>query len=247
MSTISLSKTLQEIGLSEHESRVYVAALNLGPTTILQLAQASHVKRTTVYSIIESLQQRGLMSVEIRGLKKMFVAEHPDYLKTVLDEKKAKLDTIFPDLAALFHTHENSNSIKQYDGLPRIKKIYNALLTEIRAHEDYLVISQQEQWFKTDEEYFQKFIERRAKLNINIRMLLQDSPTTRTHKRFEKNYHETIKILPVDTRLTTNLIILPHKLLIHQLTLPYSVIVIEKPDVVLLHRELFEIIWKSIR
>jgi sugar-specific transcriptional regulator TrmB len=241
-----LIKKLIDVGLSEHEAKVYVASLSLGPTSVLKLSRAAGVKRTTVYSIIETLKQRGLMRIEFHGLKQVFVAESPEKLTSVLEFRKHSLQTIMPEFLALYHLRGGESTIKYYEGLEGVKSVYERLIAEIRPHEDYLVIAQQEQWYELDRDYFQDFIERRAKLPIRIRMLMQDSATAREFKKFERNYHMQTKILPPETFLVTNVIITPQRVVIHQLIPPISAIVIENKSTIQLHQQLFEVIWQSI-
>ena len=120
-------------------------------------------------------------------------------------------------------------------------------MESVVSGDDYLVIGNQEEWFSLDREFSQKFIEKRAKLNLNIRLLFQDSPLAREHKKFEKNYNEEVKILPKDTSLTTNMVITPRKVVIHQLSIPMLAIVIENANVVKMNKEMFEMIWNSVR
>ena len=61
----NLVEILKEIGLSEHESAVYFTMVSLGPSPILKIARASGVKRTTIYSVIDSLKEKGLVRVEL--------------------------------------------------------------------------------------------------------------------------------------------------------------------------------------
>lgn len=184
--------------------------------------------------------------MEIRGFKQLFVAEDPDNLELVLEEKRKKLKFAMPDLSALFNLKGGEGKIKYYEGLDAVKSVYEGLLKDIRPHEDYLVVGDQSMWYKLDSDYFRNFIERRAKLNINIRLLFQDSTIAREHKKIEKNFNEKVKILPAETKLSTNLVIIPKKIVIHQLTQPVMAIVIENKSVIQMHRELFEIIWRSV-
>lgn len=69
MKNIKLLETLKDIGLDESEAQVYLTSLSLGPTTVLRIARGGETKRTTVYGIIESLKNKGLMKVELKGLK----------------------------------------------------------------------------------------------------------------------------------------------------------------------------------
>src|SRR3989338_8744923 len=83
-----LTDVLIKIGLSEHEATVYHSALALGPSTVLALSRASGVRRTTVYSVIETLKRKGLMAEELKGFKTIFFANSPNKLEQVLEERR---------------------------------------------------------------------------------------------------------------------------------------------------------------
>ena len=95
-------KNLQDFGLSAHEAGVYYAGLLLGPTTILKISRLSGIKRTSIYAIMDSLKNKGLMSIQLKGLKQLFVAENPDRLKSVLDQKQQSLQLVLPDFQKMF-------------------------------------------------------------------------------------------------------------------------------------------------
>lgn len=238
---------LKNIGLSENEAKVYFAALSLGPSSILKIAKAAEIKRTTAYSVIESLKQKGLMNIELKGNKKLFSVENPEKLERVLESRRAAFKNHLSEFTALYNLKEREGLIKYYEGLEAIKSVYEGLITDIRPGEDYLVIADQRQWLALDEKYFMGFIQRRAKLNIKIRMLLTDSKTARDHQKIQAKFNETIKILPKNTTLTTNLVVTPQGVAIHQLIPPVMAIVIENQSIIKMHRELFEIIWNSIK
>lgn len=247
MNQKSLLTVLQSVGLNEQEAAVYHASLSLGSSTILKLARVTGIKRTTVYSLVESLKVKGLMNIEHKGLKKLYAPEDPQKLATVLQSKEKQLLQVLPELSSLFNLKGDEATIKYYEGLEGIKTVYEGLIRDIKPGEKYMVISNQEQWLNLDPKYFQNFLERRAKLPIDIRMLLQDSKTARDFQKFQNNFNLRLKILPVDTSLITNLVITPQKVVIHQLINPLSAIVIENKSTVQMHQQLFEIIWNSVK
>ena len=51
---------LQQIGLTEKEAKVYLAALELGEKAVQVIAQKAGVNRATTYFILESLIEKGL-------------------------------------------------------------------------------------------------------------------------------------------------------------------------------------------
>lgn len=250
MQKTTLLHTLSTLGLSEKEAEIYLTSLSLGSSSILQIARTCGIKRTTIYSLVESLRQKGLLTIEIRGFKQYFVAEHPEKLEFLLEEKRQKLNQTLPELTALYNLKGNEGIIKYYEGIPAIKSIYENLLKEMRPHEDYLVMSKPDDWIKWDKEFFLNFLFRRGEIargiDVRIRSLLQKTPRSEIMQKEQSAYFQTVKLLPPKTNLSTNLVILPKKVVIHQLHPPIIAIVIENPSIIQMHREMFEIMWESI-
>lgn len=247
MSNEKLLDILKDIGLNEDEANVYLSTLSLGETSVLKIARATNIKRTTIYGIIDSLKEKGLMRIEIRGLKQFYAAENPERLEIMLERRKNDFSRILPEFQALYNLKGGESTIKYYTGLSAMHDIYRDTLKEIRPHEDYLVITNQEKWYNLDSKFALNYIEERAKLPIKTRMLFQDSPLSREHKKIERNFNEEIKIFPPGTRLNVDTLLLPNKLITLELTPPYMTVVIENKSIIALHKEMFEIIWKSLQ
>lgn len=241
-----LHKLLEDMGLSEHEAKVYLASLSLGPSTILQLSRSADLKRTTVYSVMEDLKKKGLIAIEVRGWKRLFVGESPEKLAGILRTRQEELTKQLPKLSALYATHESQSVIKYYEGLEAVKGVYEQLLKDVQPHDPYLVFSNQDAWQQWDEKYFKNFLERRAKLPIDVRMLLQDSETAQYMKHYQQNYNCRVKVLRPETKLTTNLIVTPQRVVIHELQPRPLAIVLENKNVIQMHAEMFEVMWNSI-
>ncbi len=238
-------ETLTGLGLGENEARVYFASLSLGPATVLKIADAAEIKRTTVYSVVESLKHKGLMRIELKGWKKLFTAEAPENLESILETRREKFKNLLPEFSALYNLKGGESTLKYYEGLAAVKSVYEGLIQDIRPHEDYIILSDLKKWLNLDEKYFRDFSQRRAKLNINIRMLAENWPAF-DFSTYGKNYKINYKILPAETKLTTNLVVTPQKVVIHQLTPPVLAIVIENKSVIQMHKEMFEIMWRSL-
>jgi sugar-specific transcriptional regulator TrmB len=236
---------LSGLGLSENESRVYLGALSLGPTTAQRIAQAAEIKRTTFYAVVESLQRQGLMNVEIRGFKRCFAAAHPEKLAVIIEQRRRELEGGIPQLTALFDAKSGASSIKHYQGLTGIKGVYESMIRDIRPGENYSVVSDIDQVLALDRDFFLDFFERRGKLSINIRVLLACTKGAREHKKHGQPYNMQIRLLPEETTLTTNLVIIPERVMIHQLVPPIMAMVVENRHIIQMHSELFEILWNG--
>jgi sugar-specific transcriptional regulator TrmB len=102
-------RELQDLGLSEKEAKVYLAALEIGRATADQLAKHAKVLRPTTYVQLESLMKMGLMSTYEEGKKTYFAPESPELLRRLLarqrDEVTAKereLAGFLPELLRQF-------------------------------------------------------------------------------------------------------------------------------------------------
>lgn len=237
---------LRQIGLSQNEACVYFALLSAGPSPVLKIAKASGVKRTTVYPVLESLQEQGIVRSESTGLKQKFVAEDPSKLEFVLDSRHNALKKHIPDLRSLYISDDSATSVKQYTGLRAIKGVYEDILHNFKTNDYCLVIGNVERWQSLDENFFMNHIEKRAELGVKTRLLFQDSEKAQWRKKFAKNFNEQVKILPPSTELDTHLMLTPQKLVIFQLNEPLVAFVIENKATMKMQKQLFEVIWDSI-
>lgn len=240
---------LKEIGLSEHESTVYFTMVSLGPSPILKIARASGMKRTTIYYVIDSLKEKGLARVDLKGFKSLYTAESPEKLENILENRKNKFKHHLNDLLAIYNKGGGETLIKIYEGLEATKSIYNGLLQDIKPGEDYLVIAGMKKAFDLDREFFKDLQNRRAKLPIKIRILMADPENEESQnlKKYERNFNLKAKFLPLGTKLTTNTVITPQRVLIHQMEPPVMAIVIENKSTIKTQQELFEVMWNSIQ
>jgi len=231
-----LLKTLENLGLTENESKVYLAALSLGPTSILQIAKTTGILRTTVYPTVESLKNKGLMSIDVGEFKKKYRAQDPKWLDSVLDQKKEDLKKVFPEFETLYNLHGKDASLRYYEGLAGIRQVYMDSIDDCpRSDDEYLVITNQHDWYYLDEAFSKKYIETRAKHVTHTRLLSTDSPIAREQK---------VRILPKGSELSTDVLITPKRLVIFQMQVPYIAIEITNPSAILMQKTLFNIIWE---
>ncbi|MDO8462682.1 MAG: helix-turn-helix domain-containing protein [bacterium] len=102
----NITPILKSLGLLESEVKVYLAALELGASTVIEIAKSTRLSRPATYTAIGTLGERGLMSTVQQGKRKLFAAEHPDRLlhyakrkEQELHEQVADLGRSLPELA----------------------------------------------------------------------------------------------------------------------------------------------------
>ncbi len=130
-----LEKDLQKIGLSEKEAKVYLAGLELGPSTAQTIAAKASVNRPTTYIMIESLIKRGLMSSFQKGKKRFFVSGKPTQLLYLLDAKRKEIDeqetfinTFLHKLTSVGDENSQPPQVVLYEGVEAVKVLQDELL-----------------------------------------------------------------------------------------------------------------------
>ncbi|HEX9113717.1 MAG TPA: helix-turn-helix domain-containing protein, partial [Nitrospirota bacterium] len=53
---------LRSLGFTDSESKIYLISLEMGPSSVQDIAKKADVSRVTTYAVIESLAKHGLMS-----------------------------------------------------------------------------------------------------------------------------------------------------------------------------------------
>ncbi len=126
---MKLEKILEEFGLGEKASRVYLAALELGSSSAQDIARKAELKRTTVYEILETLAHEGLVSTTSRGRSRIFIAERPRQLLRNLEDKQKKIADALPELESLYNAQTTKPRIRFYEGRKGIETVYEDTLT----------------------------------------------------------------------------------------------------------------------
>jgi DNA-binding MarR family transcriptional regulator len=117
------TQRLIELGLSDKEASVYLAMLELGPTGVQDIADKAGVNRSTTYTTIEALKQRGLISSSEEDKKIVFTAESPSRLEAILhrersqiDQRKQRLEEAMPYFMALFNSFDGKPTVRFFEG-----------------------------------------------------------------------------------------------------------------------------------
>jgi len=116
-------KYLKEIGLSEKEAEVYLSLLQGDSFSILEIAKKTKINRTTIYPVIKSLAEKGLVSETTTNSKIRYQAESPDRLETfierqkiLLEENSKKMKDIIPQLKSTRREMGERPVVKYFEG-----------------------------------------------------------------------------------------------------------------------------------
>jgi sugar-specific transcriptional regulator TrmB len=103
---------------------VYLAALELGSSSVIDIAKKAGIKRTTCYDILLDLKNEGLIFETTKGKKRLFVGENPEKIQRDLKNKERLFSEILPQLQSIHNVRASKPKIRFYEGKEGLKEVY---------------------------------------------------------------------------------------------------------------------------
>lgn len=118
-----LEKYLQDIGLNEKESSIYIILLQIDSASVIEIAKKTNINRSTTYTVLDSLSKKGLVGEIQIGKKAKYQAEKPERLETyiekqkiLLEEQSKRLKDIIPMLKSVQRETGERPMVKYFEG-----------------------------------------------------------------------------------------------------------------------------------
>lgn len=230
---------LQEIGLSNTESKVYLALLELGSALAGDITKKSEVNRTNVYDALERLIEKGLASYVISANRKVFEPVNPEKLKEILKEKQEKLNSVMNDLKSKYNQIKAKEEAMIFKGKKGIKSIFEDVLKEKKDLFAYGAESRFANMFPAYQKYWNK---KRAQLQINVKIIY--TKKVKKRKLQEKLRLLNMKFLPETYDFPSTIMIYGGKVVTIVWTdLPFG-FMIKSKDAAKSNMHFFNLLWK---
>lgn len=249
---------LKRLGLSEHEAKIYLLGLKLGPSVASQLAKQSGLGRTLVYHLLGQLQGKGLLSQQGSGNGKKFAMEPPTRLLDIIERKQKELEGMAVQVTQIAEEIKSRTmytavpQIRVFEGVEGLKNL--AQETLITSNTEIKSIVPLEYLLKIFDKFFLRywFIERKKK-NITGKTIFTGTP----HKPFSTELIKQLlntpyassflhqwKKSPANLCFSNIIIILGDKVAIGSSATHPSVFVIESAEFKETMETLFNDLWK---
>lgn len=251
----SVKNFLLDFGLTEKEITVYTTLLKTGSNTIMNLARETGIKRSTTHNTVEELIKKGLVSQTNYGERRMVIAEDPDKLKFLMEQKKwdiNKLEKNLPDIIDTI-THivptsreTNTSEVKYYTGEKGIQLIYNEALKakELRSYANIKKI------FEVFPDNSDIFIQsHKNNKDLNLWEIVEDSDIARNYaEKFTAKDRYHYKVSPVSfTAGALDVLIFDGRVAIISVKEGVTGMVISNKDYFNNTKEVFDFVWRSLQ
>ncbi|MBI2634814.1 hypothetical protein HYW82_04060 [Candidatus Peregrinibacteria bacterium] len=232
---------LISLGLTDKESKVYLACTQKGTAPVSDIAHIAGINRVTAYDILEKLKQKGLVSFFNQDKIRYFSSINPEILLEEFEKRTNDLRRSIPKFRRL--TGEiNHPRVRYFEGLEGIKLIYADTLTsktdilnysnsyEIRIH-----------WPNYDDEYIAK----RVKKKIFLKGICpKDKAGELVHAQDKSACREMRLLPPKQFDFTNEINIYDDKVAIISFKDELIGMIIESSEIANSQRAIFNMCWQ---
>ena len=175
------TKTLEDLGLTKGEIKVYLALIGLGETTSGPLVGESGVSVSKVYQILNRLAKKGLASHIVKGKIKYFKAADPNRLLDYLQEKENKMKEEKEELKKfipLLETKQRSlltaETAQVFEGLRGIQTARERTLKIMKPGDEMWLVGIAKTPYEKLTPYFREYHKRRYEKGIKCKYIYNE-------------------------------------------------------------------------
>lgn len=193
---MNILKELKNQGLNEKQASIYLAVLELGRATTIDISKKTKIKRTTTYDIVLDLMRLGYISEARKGKRRFFIAEDPLLLFAKSEDRLFSFKQLIPMLSEMRNSSIPRPSIRFYDGVSGVRTIM----------EELLLVKKKEQLFWSSisdlidflgNRYMESWVKRRIRRGILSKVLLtKKTAVSNTYLQSNDEVLREIKWLP---------------------------------------------------
>lgn len=227
----SLKKTLQEIGLSHNEAKVYIALTQLGEAPASEIAKRAGVPRTTAISLLEKLEKENYISIQIYRGKHQYWIESPHMIKEALLARVGLAEELNELLTDLYRSEADFPYAKIYDSKPSIKKFIEKIILGMEKNSEILTIDNVRAGNYErilSEDFFYQMLEFKRQRGVMTRTLVPHGTVGEVNPQKVKSQSIQLRELPPGVDFKASLWIMKDTLVLFSGKYPFIVAVKHK-------------------
>lgn len=238
---------LRQLGLTDEESRVYLAVLEINGGPVSNIARKAGVHRVGCYHTLENLLRKKLLSQYNRNGVKCFAPEPPERLLSLMEEKVNVAKGLLPGLTSLASALAFRPKIRFYEGRDGVERVFTESLSAKGEILGYTNLQQITSYFP---EFFERYTREKLKRAIKTRYL---SPTTVETvrvmdrflpKQYDKNLLEILLVNREQFLFENEVVIFNHSVGIVSLTADEQLgLIVESPAFARTMKAIFDLAW----
>lgn len=232
---------------------MYLDLQQIGQGTPTQLSRRTGVNRTSVYDVMQSLIQRGMVSQYKKRGRLFFVALDPNHLISYLQSESKKqqqqvadqitqVEAILPSLLSLHLNQTPKPTVTFFEGEKGMREAYEETLKSTEVIRAYANVQTMHQGLPG---FFPEYYQRRVAKKVFIRAILPlNDLSLERAARDQQELRET-RFLPEGHTFTPEINLFDDRMLVASWTEKMAIITTSK-ELVDLQKMLFDLTWNQL-
>jgi len=241
---LKLTKNLTSLGLSEKESLVYLALIELGEVGSSKIILQTGLHGQYVYDALNKLEEKGLIQHIIKNGRKKFMAKSPNILVNLITRQQLLAQETAKRLAELAVMPEEQKS-ETFAGTESYVANEFELLNNTEDNNQLLIIGGKGDHFAAEMgESLKQYEKIRVQKKIIIRYIGSQEQKEELENSTKSRKYFEYKILPGLFTGLVNTNIWPETINFNIYGSPVTSFVIYNKKIAQSYRQFFEVLWK---
>lgn len=239
-------RLIKHIGLSDKAAKIYLAATELGESSVQDLSEKSGIKRTTIYYILDELLDTGVLFQARREKKIRYIAELPRNLIQQALERLSANDSDIEDIGTPKSGVFKKPRIYFLYGPQGFKKIWNMIFA--LPEKEFRIITNGKGFldFVKEKYIIDHIIETKRNQGVKSKQIIVDSSYARTIVAKDRTENRISKFLPSSTTLPFTEVITEHFVAFISPRFDNILFVVEHKSFAETRIQIFEELWKGL-
>lgn len=233
--------TLQELGLTKSEAKVYLTLLRMRSGLAGDITKKTGMHRRNVYDALERLVEKGLVGFITQNKRKYFQIKEPERFLEILENKKIAFEKILPKLKLRYEGAKTKQEVMIFKGKNGLKTAFD---DQIEVGKPIYVYGASKKYRSVLKYYAYQYKIKRLKKKIKVKIIFDES--ARGTKRAKLPLAET-RFLPKKFKTITDTIIYGDKVELIIWTEDPFVVMIESKELADSYRNFFNVLWKTAK
>lgn len=235
--------SLRGVGFSENEALVYLATLELGPSTVWDISKKSGIKRPTCYVLLEELTLKGHATSINDGKRTIYSVSSPKQLLRAIERRHDRFISSFNQLEGIASQSPQKPTVRLFEGVAGVTESYNLSLEQPKGSE--ILIYGTAQIRINYSEFIREYLKNRVERGIKARAILPDNELNREVLLRDKAELRQSRFLPqnkFDPSTEINVYGDVIQYIAHSEKEPFATM-IESPSLAKLEKQRFDLLW----
>jgi len=171
---------LENLGLNKLESDIYLTLQELGEARTGLICKKLNISNSHVYTILNSLIKKGLVSYKYANKVKIFKPSDPETLKLLFGKKQEEIQQqekslrlLIENLKKLPKNKETESDYQYFEGISALKGMILEVYSTAPRNSEMLLLSAKSESWEVMNAFFLDMHKIRVKKNVSLKMIMQ--------------------------------------------------------------------------